>query len=176
MLNSLKACLNVTLGFLPLIFLWSIPNKLGLVLGLISIIILFIKNVINKNIGIMSSVLLAYFTIFNILYFCFQMNFVIQYKNLTSYAVLALMGLISISKGKPYTMYDAKSGYSEEFGESPLFIEVNVLITKIWTTVYSINAIIELIGHNTAAIIIMNALVIIGMVLSIMIPSLLPEV
>ena len=68
MVNSLKASLNVTLGFVPLIFLWSISNKLGLILGLGSIVILFIKNVINKNMGIMSCVLLVYFITSNILW------------------------------------------------------------------------------------------------------------
>ncbi|MBC2578828.1 hypothetical protein [Clostridium sp. DJ247] len=175
MINSLKVTLNVTLGFVPLIFLWSISNKLGLILGLASILILFAKNIINKNIGIMSSVLLAYFTIYNILYFYFDMDFIIQYRYLTSYVVLALMGFVSIRIGKPYTMYEAKSGYREGFGESPLFIEVNVLITKIWATIYLINAIIELMGHNTITIIVMNILVALGVTLSIIIPGLLPE-
>ncbi|MBI6875577.1 hypothetical protein [Clostridium aciditolerans] len=175
MSNSLKACLNVTFGFVPLIFLWSISNKIGIVLGLISILILFIKNVINKNMGIISVVLLVYFVISNILYFYFKMDSVIQYRYLTSYIVLALMGFISTRLGKPYTMYEAKSGYREDFGESPLFIEVNSIITKIWATIYLVNAIIELLGHNTTTVIIMNILVIVGVALSTIIPGLLPE-
>lgn len=175
MANSLKACFNVTFGFVPLIFLWSISNKLGIILGLVSILILFIRNLINKNIGIMATVLLIYFAISNILYFYFKIDIVIQYRYLTSYIVLALMGFISTRLGRPYTMYEAKSGYREDFGESPLFIEVNSLITKIWATIYLVNAIIELLGHNTTTIIIMNILVIVGVALSIIIPGLLPE-
>ncbi|APM37863.1 hypothetical protein [Clostridium kluyveri] len=175
MINSLKASLNVTLGFLPLILLWSMSSKLGLILGLGSIAILFIKNVMNKNMGIMSCVLLVYFITSNILYFYFQMDFVVGYKYLTSYITLGLMGLISIIISKPYTMYEAKSGYKKGFGKSPLFIEVNILITKIWTTIYLINAIIELTGHNTITIIIINMLIILGIALSIIIPGLLPE-
>lgn len=175
MVSSLKACFNVTFGFVPLIFLWSISNKLGIVLGLVSISILFIKNVINKNIGIMPIILLVYFVISNILYFYFKMDSVIQYRYLTSYIVLALMGFVSTMVGRPYTMYEAKSGYRDDFGESPLFIEVNNLITKIWATIYLVNAIIELLGHNTNTVIIMNILVVIGMALSIIIPGLLPE-
>ncbi|BAH05518.1 hypothetical protein [Clostridium kluyveri] len=175
MVNSLKASLNVTLGFVPLILLWSISNKLGLILGLVSIVILFIKNVINKNIGIMSCVLLVYFITSNILYFYFQMNFIVEYRYLTSYITLGLMGFISIMIKKPYTMYEAKSGYKKGFGESPLFIEVNILITKIWTTIYLVNAIIELTTHNTITIIVINILIVLGIALSIIIPGLLPE-
>ncbi|WML37293.1 hypothetical protein [Clostridium sp. OS1-26] len=175
MVSSLKACFNVTFGFIPLIFLWSISNKWGIVLGLVSISILFIRNLMNKNIGIMSVVLLAYFAISNVLYFYFKIDVVIQYRYLTSYVVLALMGFISTRLGKPYTMYEAKSGYGEDFGESPLFIEVNSLITKIWATIYLVNAIIELLGHNTNTVIVMNILVSVGVALSIIIPGLLPE-
>jgi Na+-transporting NADH:ubiquinone oxidoreductase subunit NqrB len=138
--------------------------------------VLLIKDIINKNIGIMSRVLLVYFTISNIFYFYLKMDSVIQYKYLTSYVVLALTGFISIRLGRPYTMYEARSGYSKEFGKSSLFIEVNVVITKIWATIYLINAIIELAGHNIMTIIIMNGLVIIGIILSIIIPGALPEV
>ena len=123
----------------------------------------------------MSVVLLAYFAISNILFFYFKMDVVIQYRYLTSYIVLALMGFISIGLERPYTMYEAKSGYREDFGESPLFIEVNSLITKIWATIYLVNAIIELLGHNTSTVIIMNILVAVGVALSIIIPGLLPE-
>ena len=78
--------------------------------------------------------------------------------------------------GKPYTMYDARRGYEKEFGKSTLFIEVNIVITKIWAVIYSINAIIELSGHNIMTITIMNGLVILGIMLSIIIPGVLPEV
>lgn len=174
--NNLKAFLNVTSGFLPLIILWGIPNHLGLVLGLVSALMLLLKEIINKNIGILSSVLLIYFTIFNIFYFGFKMESAIQYKYLTSYIVLALTGFISIILARPYTLYEARSGYSKEFGKSPLFIEVNIVITKIWAIIYLINALIELIDHNTVTVMIMNILIIIGMILSIMIPRAFPEV
>lgn len=176
MSSSLKAFLNVTLGFLPLMFLWSISSNLCLVLGLASILMLFIREVINKNIGIMSRVLLVYFAISNILYFYLEISSVIQYKYLTSYVVLALTGFISIMLGRPYTMYDARRGYSKEFGKSHLFIEVNIVITKIWAVIYLINAIIELSGHNIMTVIIVNGLVIIAIILSIIIPGALPEV
>jgi Na+-transporting NADH:ubiquinone oxidoreductase subunit NqrB len=99
-----------------------------------------------------------------------------EYKYLTSYIVLALTGFISIMLGRPYTMYDARRGYEKEFGKSPLFIEVNIVITKIWAIIYLINAIIELSGHNIVTITIMNGLVILGIILSIIIPGALPEV
>lgn len=176
MSSNLKAFLNVTLGFLPLILLWSISSKLVLVLGFASVLMLLIKEIINKNIGIMSRVLLVYFTISNIFYFYLKIESVLQYKYLTSYVVLALTGFISIMLRKPYTMYEARSGYSKDFGASPLFIEVNAVITKIWAIIYLINAIIESTGHNILNIIIINSLVIIGIILSIVIPGSFPEV
>ena len=52
---------------------------------------------------------------------------------------------------------------------------INILITKIWATIYLINVIIELTGHSVIKVAIMNAFVVIGTVLSIMIPGLMPE-
>lgn len=176
MRSSIKAFINVNLSFLPLILLWSIPNKMGIVLGFVSVLFIFIKEIINKNIGIMSRVLLAYFIISNIFYFIFHIEVIIQYKYLSSYLVLALMGFISILLKKPYTMYEARSGYDKEFWNSPLFIEVNIVITKIWATIYLINGIIELVGHSIITVLIMNGLVVVGIILSIMIPTALPEV
>lgn len=169
--SSLKAFLNVTLSFLPLMLFWSISSNLCLILGFASILMLFIRDIINKNIGIMSIVLLVYFTISNILYFYLGINSVMEYKYLTSYTVLALTGFISIMMGRPYTMYDARRGYEKEFGKSSLFIEVNIVITKIWAVIYLINAIIELSGHNIMTVIIMNGLVILGIMLSTIIPG-----
>lgn len=173
--SGLKGFLNTTLGFLPLILLWSVSGELAIVLGLASVFILLIKEIINKHLGIMSRVLLVYFIISNIIYFYLNIDLVLQYKYLSSYVILALMGFVSIMLGKPYTMYEASNGYKKEFETSPLFIEVNILITKIWAVIYLINAIIELMGHNFVTVIIMNMLVGVGIVLSIMIPALLPE-
>ncbi|OOM75750.1 hypothetical protein CLPUN_31050 [Clostridium puniceum] len=176
MSSSLKAFFNVTIGFLPLILLWSIEGKIGLVLGFVCVLMLLIKGIINKNIGIMSRVLLAYFSISNIIYFYLNIDSVLQHKYLTSYIVLALTGFISIMLGKPYTMYEARSGYDKEFGKSPLFIEVNILITKIWTVIYLINVMIQLTGHNIMTVVIMNMILVIGIILSITIPGAFPEV
>lgn len=175
MSNNLKAFFNVSIGFLPLIFLWSISNEMGIILGLVSTVGLIIKEVITKNKGIISRVLLVYFVIISIVYFYLKIDSVIQYETLVSYIVLALTGFISVILGKPYTMYEARSGYNADFGDSPLFIEVNILITKIWAVIYSINAIIEIAGHNVMSVIFMNVMVIIGIILSITIPGALPE-
>jgi hypothetical protein len=173
--SSLKAFINVTLSFLPLILLWSISNESALILGTGAVVVLFIREIINKNIGIMSRVLLAYFVISNIVYFYLNIDSILQYKYLSSYIVLALTGFISCSFGKPYTMYEARSGYGKEFWNSPLFIEVNILITKIWATIYLINVIIELTGHSIMKVAIMNTFVVMGTIVSIMIPGLMPE-
>lgn len=173
--SGLKAFINVTLSFLPLILLWSISDEFALILGTGAVGVLLIKEIINKNLGIMSRVLLAYFIVSNILYFYINIDSILQYKYLSSYMVLALTGFISCSFGKPYTMYEARSGYGKEFWNSPLFIEVNILITKIWATIYLINVIIELTGHSVMKVAIMNVFVVVGTVVSIMIPGLMPE-
>ncbi|WP_333886709.1 hypothetical protein [Clostridium sp.] len=175
MFISLKTSLNVMFGFIPLILFWSIPNELGLILGLLSALIIFIKNILNKNVGIMCCVLLAYFTISNILYFYFKIHFTQNHRYLISYIILALMGFISIIISKPYTMYEAKNSYKKGFEKSPLFIEVNILITKIWSIIYLFNAIMELTAHNAITVLIINILIILGIVLSITIPGMFPE-
>jgi hypothetical protein len=173
--SEVKAFLSVFTGFVPLILLWSIPNHYALVLGTAMILILLAKSIIMKNIGILTIVLTIFFLTSSVLYFYCHLSVVLDHKALISYILLALTGFITAAIGKPYTMYDARVGYPKSFWGSPLFIEVNVLITRIWAVIYLINTVIMLLlGNSILALVLSNSIIAVGIISSIAIPKLMP--
>jgi hypothetical protein len=110
------------------------------------------------------------------LYFYYHIPAVLEYKSLISYALLSLAGFVTAAFRKPYTMYNARAAYDEGFGESSLFVEVNILITRIWAGIYLLNTLLfTFVVNRPVAIIAANALVVMGIVCSIIIPDAMPE-
>ena len=173
--SEVKAFLSVFTGFVPLILLWSIPNHYALVLGTAMILVLLTKDFIKKNTGILRIVLTVFFLTSSVLYFYCNLSIVLDHKTLSSFILLALTGFITDAIGKPYTMYDARAGYHKSFWGSPLFIEVNILITRIWAVIYLINTVIMLsFGNGVLALILSNAIIAVGIISSMAIPQLMP--
>ncbi len=81
----------------------------------------------------------------------------------------------SVYIDKPYTIYEARKSYSKSFESSTLFLEVNLLITKIWGSVYFISALIRLLSEDVLAVVVIQCLIAIGIILSISIPNYMPE-
>jgi hypothetical protein len=77
--------------------------------------------------------------------------------------------------GKPYTMYEARSGYSKEFGRTPLFVKINIVITKMWVVIYSINVIMKLVVESSVNIMIMSIVIELGILPLIIISGAFPE-
>lgn len=163
-----------TLTFLPMIIHWNLSNiyciTIPLAISLINLLIGYIK----KDYGVMAITLTVYLGLVNILYFIFEIDFMLENKLVLSYIVLALMGWVSIKIYRPFTMDGAKGAYEKEFHKSPLFIEVNILISKIWSVSFLLNAISE-IFKNPITSTITNIYAVIAIVLSAGIPKLLPE-
>jgi len=173
--SEIKAFLSVFTGFLPLILLWSIPNHYAIILGTAMVLILLINDIIMKNTGILRIVLTVFFLTASVLYFYCQLSIILEQKTLISFILLTLTGFITAAIGKPYTMYDARAGYHKSFWGSPLFIEVNILITRIWAVIYLINTVILLsLGNSFLALVLSNAIIVVGIISSIAIPQLMP--
>lgn len=174
MKKGFKITLRATLDFIPLILHWSISNNMGLVLGGVVALLVVILKVIKKELGLMNKVVGLYFIIVNILYFYFQIDVVFQKRHLISYMVLAAMSFISILLYRPFTM-DASKGAYETIEDSPLFIEMNILITKIFGVVYTINAIFTYFRNGNIPLI-STTLTALAISASIILPSFMPDV
>jgi len=175
MLKGIQVFLLVSMGFVPLMLHWSISSYFGLILGSVFLFIIIIKELINRNITLMTKTLSIYFIFANILYFSFQIDQVITNRHLHTYALLGIMSLYSLLVKKPFTMDSAKDGYDKGFDSSPLFIEVNMIISGIWCATYVASTILRAIGSSSIFIIIPNILIGLAITCSIIIPSLLPE-
>ncbi|WFD11499.1 hypothetical protein [Tepidibacter hydrothermalis] len=175
MSKGLRVFFMVSVGFIPMVLHWSISSSLGLILGSFVLVALLIKESFKKNISLMTKTLTLYFLIANVLYFIFDINQVIINRHLYTYISLGTMSLYSLIIRKPFTMDGAKSGYKKGFESSPLFIEVNMLISTIWCATYIISSILRFIGDNLLFVVIPNILISVAIACSIIIPNLMPD-
>lgn len=170
-----KIALSTTLKFIPLILYWSITSEWGMILGAAISVLILSTEIATRKHSLLSMFTTAYLLLVNSLYFGFGQHYLFDKRHLISYLALAVFGLISVILDKPYTMYEARKSYADEFGVSHLFIEVNILITKIWIITYTLAAIIRTLGENSFVVIIPNILIAVAIFLSIKIPNLMPE-
>lgn len=160
--------------FIPLIFLWSIPNNYGLKISLIASFILVIVKLFTKNLGLMSKVVFLYLLFTNIFYSFFKINYFFEKRDFISYTVLTLMCIISIKLYRPFTIDASKKSYTS-IQNSALFIEMNIIITGIFGICYGINSIIAFFEVPILRIvsIILTTFAILS---SIILPSFMPDV
>ncbi len=136
---------------------------------------ILIKDLWFSEITPMNLYLSLYFVVVNLLYFALSVQWVFNFRHVLSYLALGIFAWGSVYIDKPYTIYEARKSYSKSFESSTLFLEVNLLITKIWGSVYFISALIRLLSEDVLAVVVIQCLIAIGIILSISIPNYMPE-
>ncbi|GAA0742396.1 hypothetical protein [Clostridium oceanicum] len=174
MKKGLVISLRGFVDFIPLIFLWSMPNHKGILGAFISSFILLIIKGLKKDVGIMVKVVFIYLAIINILYFNFNIEGILKERYITSYGVMAAMSFVSIKMYRPFTMDISKKDY-KAIKDSPLFIEMNIIISKIFGVTYLINTILSCFKKDFLSII-SPILIIIPILASIILPRFMPEI
>ncbi|MCT4619935.1 MAG: hypothetical protein N4A62_11175 [Marinisporobacter sp.] len=173
MKKGLKITLRAIVDFIPLIIHWSIPSDRGLIIGGSVALLVVISKGIKKELGLMTKVVAVYFILINIFYFYLGMNIFFDKRHLISYGVLATMSFWSILCYRPFTMDASKKAYAS-IKDSSLFIEMNIIITKIFGVVYSINTILAYFEIKSAPLF---SLLLTGLAISasIILPSFMPD-
>lgn len=165
--------LNAMIDFIPLIIMWSVGGANGLNWGIIISIIVVLIRGLNKNLGIMTIVVLVYFIISNIGYEYFDIEILKVESTLISYIVLSIMCFTSILADRPFTMYVSKDSYSSIYN-TPLFIEMNKLISAVFGVCYVINAILSFLDIPFRGIL-SPWITVMAIVASIVLPGFMPE-
>lgn len=175
MSKGLRIALNVTVGFVPLILYWSLAGEWSLYAGAIAAVLLTLRMIYRQARSISTIYLVGYMLVMNTLYLLTHWTWILSMRHVISYLALALLAFGSIYFDKPYTLYEARKAYTKSFETSPLFLEVNILVTQIWGVVYGMAALLRMMSHHHAVIMGIHVLIAGAVFASIKIPDLMPE-
>jgi hypothetical protein len=94
----------------------------------------------------------AYFAALAALAFADPHTSLHAYTSAMASGALGIIGLISLAVRKPFTLGVAKQTTPRELWDHPRFIQVNVIITSVWTASFVIGAVaLGLLAHSSAA-------------------------
>jgi hypothetical protein len=94
-------------------------------------------------------------------------------NTMVSYLILGLICSISVLINRPYTMYLSKGEY-QEISDSPLFIEMNVILSNIFAGVYYICFLVYLFAIPMKGVLI-PFFIFLGVLATFILPKMMPE-
>jgi hypothetical protein len=168
MLKNIKIVAKASVEFLPLMIFWSSDGR-NIVSPMILCILLIILGVYIKRKSFMLN------GIFIMLVSFFIIDFLgISIDNtMVSYLILGLICSISVLINRPYTMYLSKGEY-QEISDSPLFIEMNVILSNIFAGVYYICFLVYFFAIPMKGVLI-PLFIFLGVLATFILPKMMPE-
>ena len=164
----------ILVSFIPWIIYWILCG-LGLSIGvLISLAIsalLVIHQARLREFNSMDLASLAYFTVASAATYILDFGLFVEKPSFLGYLALFIMALTSIAAGKPFTLQASKRDYPEVYWRDRTFLLVNDAISGMWSIIFLLNSIISIALGNPYARAASNALIAIGIILSILSPE-----
>mgnify|MGYP001772842583 CR=1 FL=1 len=118
---------------------------------------------------------IVYFAIGVIGTFILNLNVFVVECGFLRYFVLFSMAIISLVVGQPFTFQVSKRDWPEEYWREKSFIFINNIVTGVWASIFLANSIVFLYYSKPFTVILSNALVISGVIFSIIFPSKMSE-
>jgi len=175
MSNISKTWLYIPISFTPWIIYWvlcSFNYELGVLIPfIISLALLAIK---RNNLNLIDLTSFIYFTVAITTTFIFNIDIFIEKSGFLGYSALFLMAFLSLVFKHPYTLEISKREYPKVYWKDKMFLIINSIITAAWASIFLLNALIFLLTNTFTAVITSNMLVILGIVLSIILPIKVP--
>lgn len=175
---KIPGVLIVSLSFIPWIIYWvlsGIGSTMSIIVPLVVIFAFMSFRAIKKRYNIMDIFSFIYFIAAAIVTYFTDSIFFIENSGSLGYIVLFVMAIFSLIIRRPYTMEGVKSDYPESFWRNPMFITINAVITVIWAIIFIVNSVLYVILSQPLPIITTNILIGLGVVLSIIIPKVMPD-
>ena len=113
--------------------------KIGLVVALVLSVAM---GVARLHRGIILWVGLAFFTYATVAVVVFDEMWTVRHMGVLANGALAAASWFTVVVGKPFSLDYAKAHTDPSLWESPSFIRTNVLITSVWSMVFTVNAIL----------------------------------
>jgi intracellular septation protein A len=125
---------------------------------LVAVILVVPDWVRYREVGLLDAVSIVFFGVLALLALVLDRDGLIWVEDraqLLSSAALFLVSAASLAVRRPFTEYYARRSVPKEYWTSPLFRRVNVAITAVWTVVFLLNALCDLLvvampGTSTA--------------------------
>jgi uncharacterized membrane protein len=164
--------LSFVRGYLPYVVFaalasvaWQWGALAALALGLVSL-------VRQRTSGVPESALVldiatvVYFALLTTLAFAAPHSPLHHYTGALSFGWLALIAGGSLAVRRPFTLGIAKLGAPRELWDNPGFVRVNVVITTVWATCFTVAAVISLIlAINNVGVLVTTLIQVIAFVL-----------
>lgn len=139
-------------------------------IGLVAALALsVVMAVLKLHRGVIMWVGLVFFTAATVAVLGFHSVWAVRHLGVLANGALALGSWITLAIGKPFTLEYARAHTDPSKWNDPQFIHVNVLLTSVWATVFTVNAVLawtmmkhlltELAGHTASYVTLIGAAV-----------------
>ncbi|MCV7348288.1 hypothetical protein BST42_03085 [Mycolicibacterium rhodesiae] len=139
-------------------------------IGLVAALALsVVMAVLKLHRGVIMWVGLVFFTAATVAVLGFHSVWAVRHLGVLANGALALGSWITLAIGKPFTLEYARAHTDPSKWNNPQFIRVNVLLTSVWATVFTVNAVLawtmmkhlltELAGHTASYVTLIGAAV-----------------
>lgn len=130
--------LNILIGFLPWILYSVFSGRIAMIVALAAILIFDRKDL--KAGFILPCCTFAYFSVLLMVSLFYHSHWLMQNMWLISNGVLACISFGSAIIKQPFTMQYAKKQTPEAYWSSPLFLEINYILTIAWGFLFLVGA------------------------------------
>ena len=169
--------LGVLVGFAPWIVFtvlcspstWEWATLTALIVTVVLVVPDWVR---HREVGLLDVVSVAFFGVLALLALVLDRDglmWVEDRAQLLSSTALFVVSAASLAVRRPFTEYYARRSVPREYWTSPLFRRVNVAITAVWTAVFLLNALCDLLvlalpGTSTAFNWVVPVLLVVGAV------------
>ncbi len=143
--------LSFVRGYLPYIVFAALASVAWQWAALAALVVALVSLVRQRTAGVPASALVldiatvVYFALLSAVAFAAPHSPLHHYTGALSFSWLALIALGSLAVRRPFTLGIAKLGAPRELWDNPGFVRVNVVITTVWATCFTVTAVISLI-------------------------------
>jgi len=171
--GRIPGMLYMFVSFIPWIVYWVLSgmgDKLGIVSSFVISLILVAPQIRKKDFNLMDVASLLYFGTATAATFIFDVGMFVENSGFLSYFALFLMALFSLIIRQPFTFSVSKRDYPEIYWKDRSFLAINDMITGGWTSIFIANAMAFLLLDKPLTLIVSNALIALGIALSVILP------
>lgn len=145
--------LSIFLGFAPWIAFTVISGPSTLVWASLTALVLTVALAVppwrrTGSVGVLDAGGIAFFAIFTVLTLVLDAGVLQTLEDraqLISGAAITLISLVSLLAGRPFTEYYARQSTPREYWTSPVFRRINRVLTGVWTGVFALMAVLDLV-------------------------------
>lgn len=143
--------MGIVVSFVPWFFYWVFLScgmlHAAAFSGLVAALALNVKDLRAGRGKILPIGTLIFFFVLSILTLCVHLRLLWAWVPLAGPATLALITLVSILIGKPFTLQYARESVAREYWESKPFILANYRITWAWFTAFLVMSVPDILDH-----------------------------